>query len=53
MADIDLKDNAIGPQGMNFFKHMLKENKRLTELVSYECLFMNFLIFFRYYSIVV
>ena len=34
MSDIDLKDNSIGPSSMNYFKHMLKENKRLTELVS-------------------
>ena len=33
MSEVNLKDNSIGPCGMNFFKHMLKENKRLTELV--------------------
>ena len=36
MSDIDLKDNGIGPTSMNYFKHMLKENKRLTELVIVE-----------------
>ena len=45
MLNLNLSDNSLGPEGVNYICNMLKENCYITDLVSILRFYLVFLLF--------